>query len=789
MDPMIEIATRLQAFGLLGSFVLIVIKATLILLIARLVVAAIGRASAAVKHLILTAALCGVIALPLLTFLVPAWRLALLPTSQDEARQTRAIGSTGDEQEEPGTLATAISVARATGVVPAARLSAMQSFLQAIRNSWQGLVLLIIGAVSALLLGRMFIGIFGVGVVARRAGEVDDDATLLELDRACDQLQLARPVRLLRSADVTVPVVWGYFRPILLLPADSTGWTAERLRVVLLHELAHVKRCDGITLLVTKAAVAIFWFHPMMWTLEAAARRECERACDDLVLAGGTKASDYAEHLLSIAKTLPQFDPFKAVTLAMSRKSQLEGRLLSILQPHVRRRAFSSRGVYFAAAFVLFFMVPLAGIRLVAAPGPEEQKKKPVVEIGPTVAAKVSPETVLAQFEKMKHEWPDWHKSGDKGEKREPRTGKEWYDRGYEYHNSDRYPEAIEAFKQAIARDYRVDASKYNIACGYALMDDAPNAVKWLRDAMAAGFDSFSHIGNDSDLDPIRSSPEFRQLVSELRTTTDDEEEVAELTERVDETEQKLDELKQETSADGDDWFDVGLDLLRLRRIDESIEAFQRAIDLGEKTSTSMYNIACAYSLKGDINSSMAWLEKAINEGFDSADKLANDPDLNNVRKHPQFAGAVRLASELSLNSWRSKKHWISSWFADDEEEAWREQLSRYRALTQKYPTAGRAWFNLGYAQLQAGENQASAQSFAKAMELGYRPGTSAYNTACAHAKAGNVDAAFDWLNRARSLGFKLYDYLDDDSDLENLHSDPRYTQLMREVRVEEKDE
>ena len=786
MDPMIEIATRLQAFGLLGSFVLIAIKATVILLIARLLVAATPRAAAAVKHLVLTAALCGVVALPILTFVVPAWKLALLPAPQDQVRETKAIGSTGDDQEEEtGTLQTAISVARATGVVPAEKLSAMHSFLQAIRNSWQGLVLLLIGGVSAAFLARMLIGVFGVGAVARRATEVVDEATLVELDRACDQLQLAKPVRLLRSADVSVPVVWGYFKPILLLPATSTEWTAERLRVVLLHELAHVKRGDGVTLLVTKAAVAIFWFHPMMWTLEAAARRECERACDDLVLASGTKASDYAEHLLSIAKALPQFDPFKAVTLAMSRKSQLEGRLLSILQPHIRRRSFSARGVYISAAFVLFFMVPLAGIRLVAAPGPDKEKK-PVVEIGPSVAAKVTPEAVLAQFEKMKEEWPDFGKKkiGD----REPRTGKEWYERGYEFHHSDRYPEAIAAFKEAISRNYRVDAAMYNIACGYALMDDAPNAVKWLRDAIDAGFDSYSHIGSDSDLDPVRSTPQFKALVAELKTKTD-EDDVEELTERVDETEEQLADLRQTDSRDGGDWFKIGLDLLRLRRIDESVEAFQRAIELGSKSSTAMYNIACAYSLKGDVNTSLEWLQKAIEEGFDSNEKLANDPDLNNVRKHPQFATIAQISRELSLNSWRSKGHgWISEWFEGGEEEAWRSQLPRFRALTQKYPTAGRAWFNLGYAQLQAGDNQASAQSFAKAMELGYRPSTSAYNTACAHAKAGNINAAFEWLNKARSMGFKLHEYLDDDDDLENLRDDPRYTQLLREVRVEERE-
>ncbi len=793
MDPMIELATRLQAFGLLGSAVLIVIKATLVLIIARLLIAAVPRASAAFKHLALTIALCAVVALPLVSVIAPAWQLGVLPSPAGDVRQTREVGSTGDDQEEPSGFAAAINVAKATGVVPADRISAMSAFLSTVRNSWQGLILLLIAFVSALFLGRIALGVLGVRAVARRATDVDDDAALLELDRACDYIQLNRNVRLLRSADVSVPVVWGLFNPILLLPASSSEWTMERLRVVLLHELAHVKRGDGFTLLITKAAVAVFWFHPLMWTIETAARSECERACDDLVLAGGTKASDYAEHLLSIAKALPQADPFKSVTLAMSRRSQLEGRLLSILQPHIRRGSFSSRYVGIVAAFTLFLIVPLASVRLVAAPTKDTKivaEKEPIVEIGPSVAAKMTPEMVLAQFDKLKNgkdnKWMDWGRDT----KRTPSTGKEWYEFAYEMHREDKYPEAIAAFNEAITRKYKVDASMYNIACGYALMGDAANATKWLRDAIDHGWDNFGHIGSDSDFDPIRATPEFARMVNELKALIrergdGDGDSLKELTERVDETNNRLADLKRGASRDGDQWFEVGLDLLRLRKIDESIDAFKKAIDLDSKTSTSMYNLACAYSLKGDANSAITWLRKAIENGFDSVEKMQNDPDLQNARRSPQFAELTTLAEDLQLH--RGQKNWIGKWFNDDDAESWRTELPEYRELTRKHPSVGRTWFNLGYAQLQAGEHVASAESFQKALNLGYRPGTSAYNTACAYAKAGRKDDAFAWLDKARSMGFKLGHYLEGDDDLENLRDDPRYRALRQEVRAEKR--
>ena len=234
------------------------------------------------------------------------------------------------------------------------------------RSTWKGLIAVALGIVTLLLFAQMFIGMAGVWHVARKAEDFTTDTALVELDHAKDALALDREVRLLRSGRISVPVLWGFFKPVLLLPADVVTWPAERLRVVLLHELAHLKRFDGISLIATRIAVSIFWYHPLAWSLERAGRSECERACDDLVLAGGTRPSEYADHLLAIARSMPTFDPFRSVTLAMSRKSQLEGRLLSILQPHVARRVFSGRGVAVACALAVAVIIPVSALRLTA---------------------------------------------------------------------------------------------------------------------------------------------------------------------------------------------------------------------------------------------------------------------------------------------------------------------------------------------------------------------------------------------------------------------------------------
>ncbi|HEX2121221.1 MAG TPA: M56 family metallopeptidase [Thermoanaerobaculia bacterium] len=838
MATLFELAARIQAAGGAESMLLIIAKATLILAIAKLLLAAMPRASAATRHLIATATLIGVAAMPVLTLVTPAWNVvvakAIEPAPAAEPQKT--IGVTGEEASEspapsptvsrgetPSSIGTAITLARATGVVPEEPLSAMTRAMNVTRSTWKGIIVIALGVVSLLMLTQMVLGVLGVWFVARRAEDVTHDEALLELDRAHDQLALGRQVRLLRSSRISVPVIWGFFRPVLLLPADVVTWPVERLRVVLLHELAHLKRYDGISLILTRIAVSIFWYHPLAWSLERAGRNDCERACDDLVLASGTKPSEYADHLLAIARSMPTFDPFRSVTLAMSRKSQLEGRLLSILQPHVVRRVFSGRRVAVACAFAVAVIIPISALRLTAEPPAQKdilyakQQQAPVksdsdVTVKPDIEALEDYFlTKLGKYDKRIDRFA-----------REPRTGEDWYERAYDLYRNDRFADAAVAFREAAERGHRPETSLYNAACSYALLGDADNAIATLKEAIDAGWDDIDKIAEDSDFDPIRSNPRFARAVN------DSTGEVA--TRRVTETMKRYEALKEgkvvASSAgahaaaavggvvggvvqgvvegvvegvaeaakhldddhnydfdfnfdfDGDDdrWYEVGLDLLRLRRLDQSIDAFQNAIKAGEKTSSAMYNIACAYSLKGDARNGMIWLQKAIEEGFGGDEKLRNDPDIALLREQSGFDELRRLAKDLEMRGCCDD---------DDDEESWRDVVAHHRAMAQKHPNAGRAWFNLGYVALQARDFATGHDAFHRAIQLGHRLGTSSYNIACGYALQGDREAAFEWLNKARARGFELANYIDSDDDLDSLHSDPRWKTLRAEVKKE----
>src|SRR5262249_20742962 len=160
-----------------------------------------------------------------------------------------------------------------------------------------------------------------------------------------------RKIRLLESKETEVPLATGILHPKVILPPDHGEWSEVRRSAVLHHEIAHIKRIDALTHTVAHAATVLYWFHPLTWLTVWAMRAEREHACDDQVLAAGTKASDYAHELLDIVSGLRQ--PALAGALAMARRSQLEGRVLAVLNPGLRRGGVSRWTSLAAVAIVL----------------------------------------------------------------------------------------------------------------------------------------------------------------------------------------------------------------------------------------------------------------------------------------------------------------------------------------------------------------------------------------------------------------------------------------------------
>src|SRR5262249_3579271 len=102
-----------------------------------------------------------------------------------------------------------------------------------------------------------------------------------------------------------------------------------------------VKRNDGLMQLLLHLLCSLYWFNPIAWYAARCVRIEREHACDDLVLGSGVMPEDYATYLLDIARGLASSTHFSAAVGSMGERSQLENRIVSILDPHAKRRSIS----------------------------------------------------------------------------------------------------------------------------------------------------------------------------------------------------------------------------------------------------------------------------------------------------------------------------------------------------------------------------------------------------------------------------------------------------------------
>jgi beta-lactamase regulating signal transducer with metallopeptidase domain len=189
-----------------------------------------------------------------------------------------------------------------------------------------------------------------------RACKMIDSAEFSSLvETARRELNLKRRVRFLQSAQPLMPMTWGWWRPVVLLPPDISGWERDRLQSVLRHELGHVKRWDCLTQGFANLVCALFWFNPLVWLAARLMRRERERACDDLVLSTGLRPSEYAAHLLEIARHFARAPHAAAIPIA--RRSGLESRLRFIMDSsrkpgRLRPAAACAAGLIVGALFL-----------------------------------------------------------------------------------------------------------------------------------------------------------------------------------------------------------------------------------------------------------------------------------------------------------------------------------------------------------------------------------------------------------------------------------------------------
>ena len=229
-------------------------------------------------------------------------------------------------------------------------------------GSWALGVFAIWAAVASLALARVGVGLWQLRKL--RASCTPFDAAALDpiLRATLQGVQKLRPVQLCQSDRLPVPTAIGFLKPVVVIP----GWamrelsTAE-LNSILIHELAHLRRCDDWTNLVQQLLKALLFFHPAVWWIENKLALEREMACDDAVLAETANPRGYAQCLISMAEKSFLRRGVALAQAAVNRMHQTSLRVSQILDLN-RSRATRvwKPALYSVAAFSVVCLVSLS---------------------------------------------------------------------------------------------------------------------------------------------------------------------------------------------------------------------------------------------------------------------------------------------------------------------------------------------------------------------------------------------------------------------------------------------
>jgi beta-lactamase regulating signal transducer with metallopeptidase domain len=393
-----------EIMGIIGSAGA---KAAIILAVALLVTTAWRSASAAAKHLVWSIAVTATLAVPLIATAInrlnaprieiAAWTPAIpLGPESIETPQLTGDAASGtiaspavemsSEVTPEGAITEDTDPGSSTGNPVVTEYPAVSSRAFNLRDQLFNIWLA--GVIVALF--PLFVAIVRVRMIAATARPVTDRRWHSIIRSTPAIAHLAHRIRIVESSATAMPMTWGITQPTLLVPSSADRWPEWRRRDILLHELAHVERRDCLTQLIAQLACAVYWFNPLAWIAASRMKIERELACDDRVIAAGSRASDYASNLLDVARTLRAPSLTSQTAIAMARPSQLSGRLLAVLDSRRNRRRVS-RGIAAATSLAAAAVVlPIASITPASAAAavaeelsiPDKPEVSPAITLG-----------------------------------------------------------------------------------------------------------------------------------------------------------------------------------------------------------------------------------------------------------------------------------------------------------------------------------------------------------------------------------------------------------------------
>ncbi len=567
-------------------FLELAIKSSLVLGLGALLSYCFAKAEARVRYSVWAASLTGALLLTLLSGLVPSLRIPILPH----------LGASIPAATEK--VATPMVIPEGTPIRATAQLPVLSTSSEALKEKVSPIHAVIVGAWLLgilVVLGRIAVGLVAISQTLRKSTPLNGSEWRRLVTHSQKKIALRGRIRLFKNSKVPTPMTWGLFRPVVLMPVQAKTWPEEQRRIVLLHELIHVKRRDWLFLVLGQLSCAVYWFHPLAWYAAKRMSLEREHSCDEDVIALGAKPSVYAKHLLDVARLLSSRSVLPFSTLSMTSTSKLEIRIRSILRRRKRRRRreslLSTISVLATAIVLLVFIHPFA-----EPPSIQADEREVPTEMEMESGASTESSGVMTTEEGSGP--VEVNRPGADKESNSPSTTE-----GEGMPSSTEPPSSSEE----------------------------PGSPDESSSPPAGGMGSGDE---EEEEDPEQAS--IDAAMNRARRAFEEE--------RYGEAEMILRDVLRRDLRNGRAWYFLAYSVALQEGFDQAILLYEKAATFEDVRPIALYRLACIHARRGDTRKALEALEQAVRSGFWEVDVLRTAEELDTLRNHEVFQGILKLA-------------------------------------------------------------------------------------------------------------------------------------------------
>lgn len=221
---------------------------------------------------------------------------------------------------------------------------------------------------TLLLAGKLLIEIYNINNLPKQAVVAPNQQLQARFNELAEQIKLTIAPRLLISLKIDVPMAIGWLKPVVLLPANMvSGLSTPQLEMLLLHELAHIRRHDYLVNFFQTLVEILLFFHPSVHWVSKQMRNEREYCSDDIAVQHCGDAVAYAHTLADTASLCTNNHRHTIPNMAMAASGgDLKQRVIRLVDHHCAPQNNISK--WLASATIIFSVLALSSKQLLTMP-------------------------------------------------------------------------------------------------------------------------------------------------------------------------------------------------------------------------------------------------------------------------------------------------------------------------------------------------------------------------------------------------------------------------------------